>query len=202
MKGFDSLETKTQTATPPKSVLRGEALARRDAMPAAERVAAVEVVVQRPFPVSVKPGTIVSGYSPMKSEFNPVPLMRKLGDAGASLALPVTPKRGNPLIMRAWAFGDEMASGVWGIREPRPESPEVFPDIMLVPLAAFDRNGHRIGYGAGYYDMTIARIRGIKPVIAIGVAFAAQEIPRVPATAFDARLDLVLTELETIDFRS
>ena len=185
-----------------KSQLRSDALARRDAMPASERAAAVEVVGQRPFPVSIKPDVIVvSGYSPMKSEFNPVPLMRKLADAGAKLALPVTPKRGNPLIMRAWAFGDEMASGVWGIREPKPESPEVFPDIMLVPLAAFDRNGHRIGYGAGYYDMTIARIRGMKPVIAIGLAFAAQEIDHVPATAFDARLDLVLTENEIIDFR-
>lgn len=185
-----------------KAQLRSEALARRDAMPAVERAAAVEIVTQRPFPIDVKQGVIVSAYSPMKSEFNPVPLMRKLSESGATLALPVTPKRGNPLIMRAWAFGDEMASGVWGIREPKPESPEVFPDIMLVPLAAFDRSGHRIGYGAGYYDMTIARIRAMKPVITIGLAFAAQEIPRVPATAFDARLDLVLTELETIDFRS
>ena len=185
-----------------KATLRSEALARRDAMPASERAAAVETVTQRAFPVEVKPGAIVSGYSPMKSEFNPVPLMRRLADAGAKLALPVTPKRGNPLIMRAWAFGDEMASGVWGIREPKPESPEVFPDIMLVPLAAFDRNGHRIGYGAGYYDQTIARIRAMKAVVAIGLAFAAQEIPEVPATPFDARLDLVLTEHETIDFRS
>jgi 5-formyltetrahydrofolate cyclo-ligase len=149
----------------------------------------------------VKPDMIVSGYSPMKSEFNPVPLMRKLADAGARLALPVTPKRGNPLIMRAWAFGDELASGVWGIREPGPEAPEVFPDIVLVPLAAFDRAGHRIGYGAGYYDLTIARIRALKPVTAIGLAFAAQEIDRVPATPFDQRLDLVLTESEMIDFR-
>ncbi len=184
-----------------KAELRHEAFARRDALPASERAAAVESVTQRPFPVAVKPGAIVSGYSSMKSEFNPVPLMRKLSDAGATLALPVTPKRGNPLIMRAWAFGDEMASGVWGIREPKPESPEVFPDIMLVPLAAFDRNGHRIGYGAGYYDKTITRIRAMKPVVAIGVAFAAQEIERVPATPFDARLDLVLTEKEIIDFR-
>ena len=185
-----------------KAALRQSALARRDAIPASERVAAVETVLQRPFPVAVAPGAIVSGYSPMKSEFNPVPLLRKLADAGAKLALPVTPKRGNPLIMRAWAFGDEMAAGVWGIREPKPEAPEVFPDIMLVPLAAFDRNGHRIGYGAGYYDMTITRIRGKKAVTTIGLAFAAQEIERVPATAFDARLDLVLTENETIDFRS
>jgi 5-formyltetrahydrofolate cyclo-ligase len=184
-----------------KSTLRQSALARRETMPAAERAAAVETVTHRRFPVVVSPGMIVSGYSPMKSEFNPVPLMRTLADAGASLALPVTPKRGNPLIMRAWAFGDELASGVWGIREPKPESPEVFPDIMLVPLAAFDRTGHRIGYGAGYYDMTIARIRAMKSVTTIGLAFAVQEIGKVPATPFDQQLDLVLTENETIDLR-
>jgi 5-formyltetrahydrofolate cyclo-ligase len=72
---------------------------------------------------------------------------------------------------------------------------------MLVPLAAFDRTGHRIGYGAGYYDMTIARIRAMKPVIAIGLAFSGQEVGKVPATPFDQQLDLVLTENETIDLR-
>ncbi len=103
--------------------------------------------------------------------------------------------------MRAYAFGDELASGQWGIREPKPEAREVAPDILLVPLLAFDRTGHRIGYGAGYYDMTIAALRKIKPVIAVGIAFAAQEIDAVPVTPRDARLDLVLTERETIDFR-
>jgi 5-formyltetrahydrofolate cyclo-ligase len=197
----DGIELNMSSDQSSKSTLRQSALARRDAMPAAERAAAVETVTQRPFPVAVTPGMIVSGYSPMKSEFNPVPLMRKLADAGARLALPVTPKRGNPLIMRAWAFGDELASGVWGIREPKPEAPEVFPDVMLVPLAAFDRSGHRIGYGAGYYDMTIARIRAMKSVTAIGIAFAVQEVGKVPATSFDQQLDLVLTENETIDLR-
>lgn len=185
-----------------KAVLRREAFTRRDALPAADRTAAAQTIAARPFPVAVPQGAIVSGYSPMKSEFNPVPLMRKLADAGAQLALPVVAGRGKPLIMRAWSFGEELGSGVWGIREPKADAPEVFPDILLVPLAAFDRNGHRIGYGAGYYDKTIARIRAMKPTIAIGVAFAAQEIDRVPATPFDARLDLVLTEREVIDFRS
>jgi len=82
-----------------------------------------------------------------------------------------------------------------------PEAPEVAPDVLIVPLAAFDRDGHRIGYGAGYYDMTINALRAKKKVTAIGIAFAAQEIPQVPATQRDARLDLVLTERETIDFR-
>jgi 5-formyltetrahydrofolate cyclo-ligase len=72
---------------------------------------------------------------------------------------------------------------------------------LIVPLAAFDRSGQRIGYGAGYYDMTISRLRGIKPVTAVGIAFAAQEIAQVPVTERDARLDLVLTEREIIDCR-
>jgi 5-formyltetrahydrofolate cyclo-ligase len=105
-------------------------------------------------------------------------------------------------MMRAWGFGEPLASGQWGIREPMAEAPEVAPDILIVPLAAFDRVGHRIGYGAGYYDMTINALRAKKKITAIGIAFAAQEIPQVPATERDARLDLVLTEREVIDFRS
>lgn len=185
-----------------KPALRAEALAKRDAIPAAERAAAAETIAARHFPVVVKPGAIVSGFSPMKSEINPFPLMRKLAQQGATLALPVVQKRGLPLVMRAFAFGDELARGQWGIREPKPDSPEVFPDIMIVPLAAFDRAGHRIGYGAGYYDMTIGRVRAMKPVVAIGIAFAAQEIAHVPATERDARLDFVLTEREVIEIRS
>lgn len=184
-----------------KARLRTEAFARRDAMPAEARAKAAETVTRRPFPVPVPQGAIVSGFSPIRTEFNPVPLMRKLADAGASLALPVVAGSGLPLTMRAWKFGDEMASGVWGIREPKPSAPEVFPDILLVPLACFDRSGHRIGYGAGYYDRTIARLRGMKKIAAIGVCFAVQEIEHVPATPFDQRLDLVLTENEIIDFR-
>ena len=138
---------------------------------------------------------------PMKSEINPLPLLRKLAEAGAALALPVVAGKGKPLAMRAWAFGAPLASGVWGIREPNPEAPEVFPDILLVPLLAFDRSGHRIGYGAGYYDMTITALRARKSVAAVGIAFAAQEIAEVPTTPRDARLDLVLTERDVIDCR-
>jgi 5-formyltetrahydrofolate cyclo-ligase len=104
--------------------------------------------------------------------------------------------------MRAWAFGAPLKSGVWGIREPTLQAQEVFPDILIVPLLAFDRSGHRIGYGAGYYDMTIARLRAMKPVVAIGIAFAAQEIEEVPTTPRDVALDLVLTEREIIDLRA
>ena len=184
-----------------KSALRAAALALRDALPAAERQAAAETIVARPFPVTIKPGVIVSGFMPMKTEINPIPLLCMLSAAGAQLALPAIAGRGKALIMRAWTFGLPLKSGQWGIREPMPEAPEVAPDILIVPLACFDRAGHRIGYGAGYYDMTINALRAKKQVVAIGIAFAAQEISRVPATERDARLDLVLTEREVIDFR-
>jgi 5-formyltetrahydrofolate cyclo-ligase len=85
--------------------------------------------------------------------------MRKLAGAGAQLALPVMCGRGKPLSMRAFDFGQRLIPGVWGIREPSADAAEVFPDILLVPLLAFERSGHRIGYGAGYYDLTIAALR-------------------------------------------
>jgi 5-formyltetrahydrofolate cyclo-ligase len=190
-----------QSISDQKAQLRAATLAQRDAMAAEARQRAAEVVAARPFPVAVAPGTIVSGFMPLKSEINPLPLMKRLAEAGAKLALPAIAGRGRPLTMRAYAFGDDFARGQWGIREPKPEQPEVFPDVLIVPLACFDRAGHRIGYGAGYYDMTIHRLRAMKKVVAVGVAFALQEVARVPATERDERLDLVVTESETIDFR-
>lgn len=175
------------------------AMARREALPATERIEAARAIAARGLPVAVAAGMIVSGYSPLKSEISPMPLLRRCAEDGAALALPVVVGRGHPLIMRAWAFGAPLASGVWGIREPPPAAPEVFPDILIVPLLAFDRRGHRIGYGAGYYDMTLARLRAMKTVTAIGIAFAAQEIDKVPTTPRDAPVDFVLTEREIID---
>ena len=184
-----------------KTELRNATFAKRDAMLAEERQRGAETIAARPFPLRLAPGTIVSGFMPLKSEINPLPLLKKLADAGAKLALPAIAGRGKPLTMRAYAFGDEFARGQWGIREPKPEQSEVFPDVLIVPLACFDRAGHRIGYGAGYFDMTIHRLRTMKKVVAVGIAFAAQEIAKVPATERDERLDLVLTEKDVIDFR-
>ena len=176
-------------------------MARRDALPAEMRRAAAETSAARAFPLALAPGTIVSGFMPMKTEISPLPLMRSLTQAGAALALPVVAGRRTPLIMRAWRWGEPLNSGVWGIREPKPEAKQVEPDILLVPLLAFDRQGFRLGYGGGYYDLTIAGLRARKDIIAVGIAFAAQEVHSVPTTPSDARLDLVLTEHETIDLR-
>jgi len=185
-----------------KSDLRREMIARRDALPADARSEAAEVIAARIFPLSIPAGATVSGFMPMKTEINPLPLMKKLAEVGVQLALPVTGRRGQPLTMRAWTWGEPLASGVWGIREPKPEAPQVDPDILLVPLLAFDRAGRRLGYGGGFYDLTLAQFRSRKAVIAVGLAFAAQEIASVPTTPRDATLDLVLTEREVIDLRS
>jgi len=166
------------------------------------RAAAAQAIATRGLPIEIKHGAVVAGYSPIRSEFDPTPLMRKLAGLGGRLALPVITARDAPLQFRAWTLDGKLQRGPLGIPEPSPEAAEIVPDILLVPLAAFDRSGHRIGYGAGHYDRTLAQLRALRTIIAIGLAFAAQEIPGVSASAHDARLDLVLTENETIDFRS
>jgi len=194
-------ESTVESLSDKKAELRREAMARRDALSPEARQAAAEAIAARKFPLAIAPGVIVSGFMPLKSEINPLPLMRKLAGQGARLALPVVAGRGKPLVMREWVFSELLIAGVWGIREPQPEAAVVDPDILLVPLLAFDRAGHRIGYGAGYYDLTLAQLRARKLVIAAGLAFAIQEIAAIPATPRDARLDLVLTEREVIDLR-
>jgi 5-formyltetrahydrofolate cyclo-ligase len=183
-----------------KAELRAAALARRDTLSAEARQAAAETIAARPLPVPVPPGAVVAGFSSIRSEINPVPLLRRFAEAGAILALPAIVGRGQPLRFRAFRFGEELTRGQWGIREPKPEAPEVRPDIVIVPLAAFDRRGYRLGYGAGYYDLTLNGLRAEKTIKAVGLAFAAQEIDQVPALSHDARLDLVLTEHEVIEF--
>ena len=187
---------------PVKAALRRDATARREALSPAIREEAALAVAKRALPVPLAPGTVVSGFSPMKSEISPLPLMRCFAAAGASLALPVISGRGQPLTMRAWSFGAPLVPGVWGIREPASDAPEVFPDILIVPLLAFDRHGHRLGYGGGYYDRTIARLRAMKPITTVGLAFAAQQMDEVPTSPRDERLDLVLTEGGMFDFRT
>jgi 5-formyltetrahydrofolate cyclo-ligase len=156
----------------------------------------------RGLPFAIPPGAIVSGYSPIRSEIDPVPLMQALAGRGARLALPAVMARGKSLAFRAWQAGDRLMLGPLGILEPSPAAAELIPDIMLVPLAAFDRAGHRIGYGAGHYDYTLAHLRKAKPITAIGLAFTVQEIATVPALPHDVALDYVLTEAQTFDFRS
>ena len=190
------------TASASKADLRAAALAKRDALSDEQRAAAAQALATRKLPFEIAPGTIVSGYSPIRNEIDPVPWMRKLAEQGAKLALPAVLARGKSLAFRAWSPDDRLMLGPLGILEPSPAAAELVPDIMLVPLAAFDAAGHRIGYGAGHYDYTLAHLRKMKAITAIGVAFAVQQIKAVPAQPHDVALDFVLTEKKVFDFRS
>jgi 5-formyltetrahydrofolate cyclo-ligase len=138
-------------------------------------------------------GAVVSGFAAIRDEINPAPLMTWLQAEGFRLALPVMQGKGKPLLMRAWAPGDPMSAAAWGIAEPLDDKPALEPDIVLVPLLAFDQRGHRLGYGGGYYDRTLARLRKLKPVVAVGLAYDEQEVDAVPFESYDQRLDWVLT---------
>jgi 5-formyltetrahydrofolate cyclo-ligase len=190
------------TDAPSKNDLRAVALARRLALSAAERDAAAAAIAARGLPFDLPDNAVVSGYAPIRGELDPKPLMQALAARGARLALPAVEQPGRPLRFHAWQPGDPMLRSPLGIDEPRREAPELIPDILLVPLAAFDALGHRIGYGAGYYDYTLDALRAARPILAVGLAFAVQQIEAVPAAAHDVALDYVLTERETLIFRS
>jgi 5-formyltetrahydrofolate cyclo-ligase len=190
-----------QLSAPSKAELRAAALARREALSDKQRAKSAQSLAKRGLPFDIVSGMVVSGYSPIRNEIDPAPLMIKLAAQGARLALPVINARGKSLTFRAWSPSDRLMLGPLGIPEPSPAAAELIPDIMLVPLAAFDRLGHRIGYGAGHYDYTFAHLRKSKAVAGIGVAFAVQEIEAVPALSHDVALDYVLTDKETFDFR-
>jgi 5-formyltetrahydrofolate cyclo-ligase len=190
-----------QLSSPTKAELRAKALAKREALSDKQRVKSAQALAKRGLPIDVVSGMVVSGYSPIRNEIDPAPLMLKLAAQGARLALPVVNARGKSLTFRAWSPNDRLMLGPLGIPEPSPAAAELVPDIMLVPLAAFDRLGHRIGYGAGHYDYTFAHLRKSKAVTGIGVAFAVQEIEAVPALSHDVALDYVLTDKDTFDFR-
>lgn len=185
-----------------KDNLRTAALAQRDALNDLAREAAAQRLAAFADIFDVTSGTVVAGYMPIRNEADPLPLMRALAARGAQLALPVVVARDAPLVFRRWREGDALIAGPFGTRHPADAAPQLVPDIVLAPLAAFDRRGHRIGYGGGYYDRTLAVLRAQKPLVAAGVAFAVQEVETVPASHHDAVLDVVLTDLECIDLRS
>jgi 5-formyltetrahydrofolate cyclo-ligase len=181
-----------------KAELRATALAAREKLSDKQRTAAAGALAKRGLPIDIVKGLIVSGYSPIRNEIDPEPLMKQLAAQGARLALPSVNARGKALTFRAWTPGDRLMMGMLGIPEPSTAAAEVVPDIMLVPLAAFDSNGHRIGYGAGHYDRSLASLRAKGPVTAVGVAYSASEAPQIPDEPHDQRLDFILTERELI----
>ena len=184
-----------------KNEFRQQALARRDALDAPQRAIAAQSLAHHATRFEVGPGCIVAGFSAIRTEIDPSALMDALHARGAVLALPVAVGRGQPLIFRAWTRDTVLVRGLYGILEPSSDAEEVEPDIVLVPLAAFDRRGHRLGYGGGYYDRTLQGLRRTKRITAAGLAFSVQEIGELPIDAHDEPLDLVLTERDVIDFR-
>jgi 5-formyltetrahydrofolate cyclo-ligase len=136
------------------------------------------------------PDAVVGGFWPMGSEIDIRPLLEALYTRGNAIALPVTPPRGQPLSFRLWTPGTRMARGPLGTEHPATGATAT-PDWLIVPLLAFDRSGARLGYGGGYYDRTLALL---PDVVAIGVAYAAQEIAQVPTGPHDVRLQAIATE--------
>lgn len=135
-----------------------------------------------------------SGYVALGSEIDPGPLMDRLAQTGAEAALPVAASREAALAFRRWDRGGPLQPDAFGVPSPPPSAPEVRPDLVIAPVLAFDRQGGRLGQGAGHYDRTLANLRGLKPVFVLGLAYAGQELPEVPMEPHDQRLDAILTE--------
>jgi 5-formyltetrahydrofolate cyclo-ligase len=135
----------------------------------------------------------------MGAELDPGPLAVRLRAAGAAIASPVVTATAAPLVFRLHT-DDEPARDLLGLAVPPPTAPEVTPDVVIIPLLAFDRSGARLGQGGGYYDRTLARLRAAGPVLAVGLAYAAQQVDQIPTEAFDQRLDGVLTETAYLEF--
>jgi 5-formyltetrahydrofolate cyclo-ligase len=151
------------------------------------------------FPITASAGLSgVSGFFPYKSEIDTRPLLGLLAGEGWTTALPIVIANGEPLIFRRWYPGQPTMPGMWDIPQPTEDSPLIEPDVLLVPMLAFDRKGYRLGYGGGFYDRTLALLRAKKSVTAIGVAYAGQEVDSVPRDAHDQPLDFIMTEKEVI----
>lgn len=145
-------------------------------------------------------GSVVAGYWPMRSELDPRPTLSALSARGCRIALPTVIGEAQPLVFRAWDSDEKLEDGPYGTMQPGGDADVVEPQLLLVPMLAFDRAGRRLGYGGGFYDRTLAALRGRFAVQAIGIAYADQEIPAVPAGPEDARLDGVVTERGYLDF--
>ncbi|WEK50428.1 MAG: 5-formyltetrahydrofolate cyclo-ligase [Candidatus Kaistia colombiensis] len=181
-----------------KNQLRAAALARRDAVDLSARAAAGGRILRHAGSLFDQPGRIVSGYWPIRSEADPRPLLERARRAGAAIALPVL-LDAETLLFRRWEVGAVLEPAGFGTVGPSVAAPFVIPDIVILPLAAFDRRGHRIGYGKGHYDRAVAGLvaSGAQPLL-VGLAFAVQEVDKVPFEPHDIPLDYILTEDELI----
>lgn len=179
---------------PSKSALRQTFLERRAQLaPAAQKESAAKVCEVFFKNVSVPEGAVVAGYWPIRNELDDLPILRELLRRGHSCALPQVAGESSPLVFRAWDEAAPMKAGRYGIMEPA-DSPVVIPDIILVPLLAFDKRGYRLGYGAGFYDRTLAHIRKTAAVFSVGLAYEAQRYGEIPADETDIMLDMIISD--------
>lgn len=144
--------------------------------------------------LEIPPHTIVAGYWPIRDEADPRELMAALAARGHALALPRIEAKGAAPSFRRWREGDVLIDNPHGIAEPRADAETIVPDVVLVPLLSFDAAGHRLGYGGGYYDRTLDALRAGGTVLAIGIAYAGQEVALLPRDPHDRPLDAILTE--------
>jgi 5-formyltetrahydrofolate cyclo-ligase len=181
-----------------KAALRAEASAvRREVWLNAGATACQALAARGAAFIGTMQALSAAGYFPIHDELDPIPLLEALRAGGLRTALPVV-KPGPDLIFREWFPGAPLKRGKYGLRQPGEEQAELTPDIVLVPLLAFDRRGGRLGYGAGYYDAALRRMRQRGPVAAIGIAFDEQEFPEVPQEPQDEPLDTILTPSRVI----
>lgn len=177
-----------------KAALRKAAATRRDAL-AADAPDFAERFKRRFLETWTPPaGTVVSAFWPIRSELDTRPLIQALHDRGCAIGLPVVMGRLTALQFRQWTPDTRLEVGQFGVSTPPADAPVLEPDWLIVPLLAFDTRGYRLGYGGGFYDITLAGLRARKRVFAIGAAFDGQEVDAVPRQANDARLDAILTE--------
>lgn len=184
-----------------KSALRKRVLAHRATIPAEAAEAAANAVAGRMLALLGRwPVGTISAFRSFGEEIGTGPLLGALDQTGYRIGLPIVMGKGKPLVFRLWRPGDSMAAGPYGIEQPLASTPEVEPDILIVPMAAFDAAGYRIGYGGGFYDRSLAALRARKPVVAIGLAYDEQEVAAVPCGPHDARLDHLVTPTRTLSF--
>jgi 5-formyltetrahydrofolate cyclo-ligase len=182
-----------------KARIRADARAKRDALSSGLGAAAAVGVAARfmsnPELVALTGiGVVVSGYMPLGSEVDPQLLLRRIGARGSVTCLPDVASAVTPLVFRRWDAGDALETGAYGIQVPGQAAEPVSPTLLLVPLLAFDRGGHRLGYGGGFYDRTIAGLRGVREITTVGLAFSDQLRDDLPVGPHDMRLDWIVTE--------
>jgi 5-formyltetrahydrofolate cyclo-ligase len=187
-----------------KANLRREAGARRKQAHAAHPHAGLAWMQHFKQAVEVPAGAAVSGFWPMGEEIDVRPLLMQLHASGHPIGLPVVVKKGEPLIFRQWHPAMALVSGGFGTEVPPHSAPEVAPQVLIVPLLAFDAEGYRLGYGGGFYDRTLDKLRtgSAADPLAVGVAFSAQHVMRVPRDDYDQPLDWIVTEKAAHHFAS